>query len=238
MNMIMMKKFLVAFVLSVFSVLAYCEQMVEISAEIVEIYENKIKEIGLKFPTEILAEESSIPSVIESGSWARLTPLTTTLKALQTSGAAKVLSKPKLVTKSGTSARFMVGGEFPVVATGVGTSSVDWKEWGIIMKITPTVLKNKKIDILINTELSRLDYTVSVAGYPEISKRQASSNLQIKNGETMVLAGLIETRKNKIQEGIPFLSDIPILGILFSSSKTSEVKTNVVIFITTTILPD
>ena len=219
-----------------FASLVYSQQMIEISVEITEINENKSMELGIDWPAEISLTESAIPAIIESGSWERITSFTATLKALETNGAAKVLSKPKLVTKSGTTAKFMVGGEFPVVATGVGTSQVEWKEFGIIMKITPTVQKDEKIDIVLETELSRLDYNAPVAGYPSVAKRQASSNLQIKNGETMVLAGLIETTKGKTVEGIPILCDIPILGALFSLTKHYETKTNVLIFVTTKIL--
>lgn len=221
-----------------FASLVYSEQMIEISVEITEINENKSIELGVKWPDEISGIESSIPSILESGKWERITEFSATLKALETKGAAKVLSKPKIVTKSGSTARFMVGGEFPVVATAIGTSDIEWKEFGIIMNITPKVLENKKIDIELNTELSRLDYNAPVAGYPSVAKRQASSHLEINNGETMVLAGLIETTKGKTTEGVPILSDIPVLGALFSIKKDYETKTNVLIFVTPKILEE
>lgn len=213
------------------------EKMVEISIEITEINENKSIQLGINWPSEVKVGEINIPSIIESGGWARITNYTATLKALETAGAAKVLSKPKLVTKSNTAAKFIVGGEFPIVAASVGGSArIDWKEYGIIMEITPVVIDNDKIDMKINTELSRLDFNASVAGYPSVAKRQASSHLQIKDGETMVLAGLIETAKGKTKEGVPVLSDIPILGALFSVQKHDDRKTNVLIFVTTKIL--
>ena len=221
-----------------FASLCYSQQMVEISVEITEINENKSLELGIKWPDELSAAESSIPSLIESGSWQRLTEFTATLKALETNGAAKILSKPKLITKSGTTAKFIVGGEFPIVATAIGTSSVEWKEYGIMMTIMPTILPDGKIDIKLNTEVSRLDYNAPVAGYPSIAKRQASSNLQIKDGQTMVLAGLIETTKGETVEGIPLLCDIPIIGALFSLTKHYETKTNVLIFVTPKILAE
>lgn len=221
-----------------FASFAYCEPMVEISVEITEVNENKSRELGIKLPEEITAVESSIPSIIESGSWERVTSFSAALRALETNGAAKVLSRPKIVTKSGSKARFMVGGEFPVVATAIGTAQIEWKEYGIIMEIVPTAVKDKKIDIDLKTELSRLDYNAPVAGYPSVAKREASSNLQIKDGETMVLAGLIETTKGKTTEGVPFLCDIPILGSLFSVDKNYETKTNVLIFVTTKLVAE
>ncbi|MDR2426329.1 MAG: type II and III secretion system protein [Endomicrobium sp.] len=216
--------------------LSTLEKMVEISIEITEINENKSVELGIKWPSEASAGETVIPSIIESGEWARVTKYAATLKALETAGAAEVLSKPKIVTKSSTTARFMVGGEFPIVATEIGTSKIEWKEYGIIMDITPIVLSDSRIDIKLKTELSRLDYNVPVSGYPSIAKREAASHLQLKDGETMVLAGLIETTKGTTKEGIPILSDIPILGALFSVQKNNKTKMNVLIFVTTKIL--
>ena len=138
-----------------FASLVYSEKMIEISVEITEVNENKSLELGIEWPTEISAVESTIPSIIESGAWERITAFTTTLKTLETNGAAKVLSKPKLVTKSGTTAKFMVGGEFPVVATAVGTSKIEWKEFGIIMKITRRTERRRNRHSS-ETELSRL----------------------------------------------------------------------------------
>ena len=213
--------------------------MVEIAVEITEINENKAMEFGIQWPVGATITEMDIPSIIKSGSWARVTDYTATLRALETKGAAKVLSKPKLVTKSGTTAKFMVGGEFPVVAVSeIGNSKVEWKEYGIIMKITPTVTKNGMIDIKLDTELSRIDHSIprEAGGYYAIAKRQASSHLQVKDGETMVLAGLIETKKGKTVSGVPLLCDIPILGVLFSITKHYETKTNVLIFVTTKLI--
>ncbi|MDR2645213.1 MAG: type II and III secretion system protein [Endomicrobium sp.] len=212
------------------------EQMIEISVEVTEMYENKARSLGMELPDSISVSEFNIPSILESGSWGRDTKFSTILKALEENGAAKVLSQPKLVTKSGANAKFMVGGEIPIVATGVGTSSIKWKKYGIIINIKPTVSKDSKIDIVIETELSRIDNSIQIAGYPAIRKRKASSHLQIKDGDTMVLAGLIETTKTKTRKGVPFLCNIPVLGLLFGVTCYHEEKTNVLIFVTTKLI--
>jgi pilus assembly protein CpaC len=231
-----MKK-LVTVVFLFFASLVYAsQQMIEISVEITEVYENKARSLGLELPDLVIMSEFNIPSILESGSWGRDTKFSTIFKSLEENGAAKVLSQPKLVTKSGASAEFMVGGEIPIVATGVGISSVKWKKYGIIMDIKPTLSKDGKIDIVIKTELSRVDYSIQVAGYPAIKQRRASSHLQIKDGDTMVLAGLIETTKIKTRKGVPFLCNVPILGLLFGVTNYKEDKINLIIFVTTKLI--
>ena len=229
-------------------------RMVEIAVEITEINENKSIDLGIEWPSTLplgeipnqtlsgTANENAvwIPTIIESGQWGRLINYTATIKALENAGAAKVLSKPKIITKSGTMAKFMVGGEFPIpLVSGMGATSVEWKEYGIIMEITPTIMQDNIIDMTLKTELSRIDRNVpptANGGYYSIAKRQASSHIQMKDGETMVLAGLIETSQGTSRSGIPILCDIPILGVLFSVQNKYEDKINVLIFVTTKIV--
>lgn len=213
-------------------------QLVEIAIEITEINENHSKQYGIEFPGTIETGEVLIPSLVETGAWERFTPFSAALKAMEANGSAKVLSKPRLVTKSGSTARFMVGGEFPIAEITAAAATIEWKEYGIIMKITPTILSNGRIDLLVETELSRLDYNTLVAGYPSIAKRAALSHLIIKNGETMILAGLIETTQGKTVKGVPILSKIPLLGALFRTTSITESKTNLLVFVTPTLLEE
>jgi pilus assembly protein CpaC len=239
--MLKMKK-LVLILFLFFTTFAYASaQMVEIAVEITEINESEARNLGIKWNDVISLIEGNIPSIIGSGTWARGTGFSAALKALETKGVAKVLSKPKLVTKDGASASFMVGGEFPISVASKNEKkekedgevpSVQWKKYGIIMNITPAITRNNKIDVVIDMELSRIDHSNGFSGCPAIIKRHAASNLQVKNGETIVLAGLIETTKDKIVKGIPLLCKIPYLGALFGSTRNVERKTNVLIFVT------
>lgn len=226
-----------------FSVSLFAEQLIEISIEITEINNNKAKEYGIKWVDEIstgeplfITDKGTIyPSLIEFQDWIRK-PLGATLKLLQESGSAEVLSNPKLITKSGSKARFLVGGEFPIAVSGVTGGKVEWKEYGIITEVLPKILQDNKIDLTIETELSRLDWTRDVQGFPIIAKRQAKSYVILKNQQTIVIAGLIENYKDKTTSGIPILQDIPILGTLFKNTKTIDNKTNVLIFVTPKII--
>ncbi|MBR4632177.1 MAG: type II and III secretion system protein [Elusimicrobia bacterium] len=241
-----MKKVCFSFVILLLcAVSLFAEQLVEISIEITEINNNKAKEYGIKWVDEISTGElfvtngegnTTYPSLVEFNDWVRYTPLSAKLKLLQESGSAQVLSNPKLLTKSGTKAKFLVGGEFPIAVSGVSGGNVEWKEYGIITEILPKILSDDKIDLVIETELSRLDWANAVQGLPNIAKRQARSSVILKNQQTIVIAGLIENYKDKTTSGIPLLSDIPLLGTLFKNTKVKDNKTNVLIFVTPKII--
>ncbi len=240
-----MKKFITLISLLFISCSIFAEQLVEISIEITEINNNKAKEYGIKWVDEISTGELFVtngegntvyPSLVEFNDWVRYTPLSAKLKLLQESGSAQVLSNPKLLTKSGTKARFLVGGEFPIAVSGVSGGNVEWKEYGIITEIIPKILDDNKIDLIIETELSRLDWANAVQGLPNIAKRQARSSVILKNQQTIVIAGLIENYKDKTTSGVPILSDIPLLGTLFKNTKVRDNKTNVLIFVTPKII--
>ena len=240
-----MKKFITLIALLFISCSIFAEQLVEISIEITEINNNKAKEYGIKWVDEISTGELFVtngegntvyPSLVEFNDWVRYTPLSAKLKLLQESGSAQVLSNPKLLTKSGTKARFLVGGEFPIAVSGVSGGNVEWKEYGIITEIIPKILADNKIDLIIETELSRLDWANAVQGLPNIAKRQARSSVILKNQQTIVIAGLIENYKDKTTSGVPILSDIPLLGTLFKNTKVRDNKTNVLIFVTPKII--
>jgi len=229
----------------------WAEEMVEISVEVTEINSNKAHKFGIKWTDTIQSGEVAwnqggripgdlpeVPSLVKVGDFARFTALQAELKALEEKGAAQILSKPKLITKSGTSAKVIVGGEIPIIASGIGGGSIQWKEFGIKTEILPRILPDKTIDLSLVTEVSRLDWINKVGDTPAISKREASSSIIVKSGQTITLAGLIETKKEETSAGIPLLSDIPVLGVLFSRKSIIDTKTNVLIFVTPRIIEE
>lgn len=226
------------------------DEMVEISVEVTEINNNKANQLGIKWTDTVQAGEVAwsngnrvpaalpeVPSIIKVGDWARYNTLSAELKVLQEKGAAQILSKPKIITKSGTAAKVIVGGEVPIVASGVGGGSVQWKEFGIKTEILPKVLSdNATIDLILTTEVSRLDWSNQVNGNPAVMKREANSSVRLKSGQTIAMAGLLETKKEEQISGIPLLCDIPVIGALFSRKSTVENKTNILIFVTPRII--
>ncbi|MCD6311936.1 MAG: type II and III secretion system protein [Elusimicrobia bacterium] len=225
------------------------DEMIQITVEVTEINNNKARELGIKWLDNVQFGEVSwsadsrapeflpeIPALLSAGDFARWTALQGDIKMLQRKGAAKILSKPKLITRSGTEAEFKVGGEFPVVASGVGGGSIEWKEYGIILKIKPEVVGDKKVRAEIITEISRLDWANQVQNVPALSSRESRNNVTIKSGETITVAGLTETKSETTKTGIPLLSDLPILGYLFGQESVTEVQNTVLIFITPEIV--
>jgi len=130
----------------------------------------------------------------------------------------------------------IVGGEIPIVSSGVGGGSIQWKEFGIKTEILPRIIGDNVIDLTLTTEVSRLDWSNQVSGNPAIMKREAHSSIQMKSGQTLTLAGLLETKKEEQSSGLPLLGDIPILGALFSRKIMNETTTNVLIFVTPRII--
>jgi len=233
------------------SMAAASQEMVEVSVEVTEINNSKANDLGIKWFDTVETGEISwpggtgrtpdvlpeIPSIIKVGDWARYTALTAQLNLLQKKGAAQILSKPKIVTKSGTKARFLIGGKFPVVTTGGTGGTIEWKDYGIKTEILPIVQqKDKSIDIVLTTEVSRLDWSNKVNGNPAILTREVTSNVRVKSGQTIALAGMIETKKEEVVTGVPLLSEIPVLGVLFSKKEATEEKTTVLIFVTPKII--
>lgn len=225
------------------------DSMIQISVEVVEINNTKAREVGIKWTDEIKTGEVSwsadgrmpeylpeVPSIMQVGDWARWTPFTADLKMLVEKGAAKVMSKPKLVTKSGTEAKVIVGGMFPVVASGVSGGSIEWKEYGIKLQIKPTALPNKRISAIITAEVSRPDWATRVEGYPAIATRLATSEVLVKSGDTVTIAGLTENVREEKIVGVPLLMEIPILGELFKRRAFNEYESNVVIFVVPVLL--
>jgi len=225
------------------------DEMIQITVEVTEINNNKARELGIKWLDNVQFGEVSwsaggrspnllpeVPALLGAGDIARWTALSGDIKLLQEKGAAKILSKPKLLTRSGTEAEFMVGGEFVVVTGGTSGGTIEWKEHGIILKIKPEIAGDKKIRADITMEVSRPDWANKTGSYPSLSTRKASNKVTVKSGQTITIAGLTETKSETTKTGIPLLSDLPILGYLFGQESVTEVQNTVLIFITPEIV--
>jgi len=172
--------------------------------------------------------------------WSR-DALTTSLSLLESEGKLKVLSRPKLVCLSGKEAKFLVGGEIPVVTqstsdTGTDTS-VEYKEIGVSLRIQPTITEDNRIDTLIKVEVTDvvLNTALGAAQYnstliiPAFDKRNAETHLYLEDEQTVFIAGLIKDKTDEDIERVPWLGNIPILGAFFRSKTTVNNDTELVI---------
>jgi len=164
------------------------------------------------------------------------TEITSIINLLEQSGAALTLAHPRLSARSGGSANLTVGGEVPVVTSSINGSSVEYKDFGILLKIEPTLDTYNNITARVDIAISQLDLANAVNGQPAFKKRSTVNDVKLKPGETLVLSGLITREEQKTSSNVKWLSDIPILGHLFRSKSFVEGETEMVIFITPTIL--
>jgi pilus assembly protein CpaC len=161
--------------------------------------------------------------------------------ALETKGAVKTLAEPNLTAMSGDTANFLAGGEFPVPVAqnqsgGLTTITVEFKQFGIALAFTPTVLQDGMINLVVNPEVSSIDPNSSFVSnglrIPGIKVRRAKTTVELRDGESFTIAGLIrDDYQNQIRQ-FPMLGDLPVLGTLFRSTSYQRNQTELVIVVT------
>ncbi|HEY6872525.1 MAG TPA: pilus assembly protein N-terminal domain-containing protein [Geobacteraceae bacterium] len=159
------------------------------------------------------------------------------LQALTTKNLAKILAEPNLLVKSGQKGEFLAGSKIPyniVTSTGgTATTSIYFVDVGVKLYFAPEVMENGKIALKIDpAEVSTIQGTLQVNGYPIIDTRSVKTNVELKDGESLVLAGLLSENTIKTMSKIPLLGDIPILGALFRSTSDDLEQKELVFFIT------
>lgn len=155
------------------------------------------------------------------------------LRALETAGEASLVAEPRLSCRSGGTARFVAGGEIPIpVINSVGATDVEFREYGVILEVKPVVDANDGVSMRVETELSQVDNAQRVAGIPGLLKRRSTTDLNIRSGETVVIAGLIQQQQGTDTAGVPGLSRLPVAGRLFGVRGKRSEDSEVVIFLT------
>jgi len=163
--------------------------------------------------------------------------LLASIDALEQKGLARNLAEPNLVALSGDTASFLAGGEIPVpVAGALGTVSFTYQPYGVGLSFTPTVLNGDLINLVIKPEVSQLDTnnSVQVSGtsVPALIVRKASTTIELRDGQSFMLGGLLQNTSSTAQDQLPWLGDVPVLGALFRSSQYQKNETDLVILVT------
>ncbi len=184
---------------------------------------------GLPIPLSVDAETvGAIGASFQLGDFA----VNMLVEALETKGLVRTLAEPNLVAVSGEDASFLAGGEFPISVETEDGVRIEFKEFGIRLLFTPTVIDDDLIRLDLSTEVSQIDTSVSVAGFPGISTRRASTVVEMRDGQSFSIAGLLQDDFTDAVSQVPWIGDVPILGALFRSSDFSRRQSELVILIT------
>jgi len=169
-----------------------------------------------------------------------------TIQALQSKVGGQVLAEPNLLAANGKEASFLAGGEFPypVVQGGSGGSgssvSIQFKEYGVRLNFIPTITPRGTIRLQVAPEVSALDtsHSIQISGFdvPAITTRKVNTEVELADGQSFVIGGLLDNRENDIFQKIPFLGDIPILGKLFQSMDKTKTNTELIVIVTPEIV--
>lgn len=215
------------------------ESTVTVDGKPIKVTENVPKEtVSRKFKGT-----GNIPGIISFGRGPEGYPFemyySAKVNALIASGKANILAKPNIMTLNGNEAMINIGGDIPVptvMATNVATTtSFEYRRAGIILKYTPRVNSDGCITVDVHTEVSSPDYVSEMKAY-RFYTRSADTSVRLKDGQTMIIGGLIGSEESKAVRKIPFLGDLPVLGSFFKSVKNSKTESEVMIFLTAHIV--
>jgi len=162
------------------------------------------------------------------------------IRALEQQNLLQILAEPNLITQSGKEAHFVAGGEFPFPILQAGTTgnavTIQFKEFGVRLTFTPTLTADNKIHLKVRPEVSALDFAnaLTISGFliPALSTRRVETEMELADGQSFAIAGLVDDRVAESAQKIPWLGDIPLLGKLFRSRTTNKTKTELLILVT------
>ncbi len=241
----------------------YEQKMIYFDVQIVEFDRSKTEELGINWQKSFsgpslrygntwkasgaaldLWAEEDLPSgyIYQTGTSGLLfgiaTDIVSIIDLLEQDGSALVLSSPRLSARSGGTAALTVGGEVPVITSSLSGSSVEYKDYGVLLGIEPSLDLYGNITAKVDVSITQLDLAQAVDGQPAFKKRATNNDVKLRPGETLVLSGLITREEQVTYSKVKWLADIPILGALFKSKSFSAGETEMVIFMTPHILDD
>ena len=210
------------------------EKMVLIDVRVIEVARNHTQDFGIRW-------QSTLPGPQLEPFKGRIgvaSTIASTISILETQGEAVVLADPQLAARSGKKASFLVGGEIPYQAINQdGSAQITFKKFGVELEITPIAMESGAILSSVRAMVSEPDASLNpLSGVPGLRSREADTWFNVKSGETMVIAGLLQRGKGNTTDSVPGLGRIPVLGHLFKGRKSERRETELVIFVTARIV--
>ncbi|MFZ1180989.1 MAG: type II and III secretion system protein family protein [Herbaspirillum sp.] len=228
--------------------------MVQIDVKIVEFSKNVLKEAGFGFLfnqtrgnfsftldnnllSSILVTPATSAFKLVTGLARGSFDLSTTLQLIEANGLARVLAQPSLSALSGQTASFLAGGELPIPqSAGLGSTSIVYKPFGIGLTVTPTVLAANRIALKVAPEASDLDYANAMVSngvsIPAITMRRTETTIELGDGESFIIGGLVSHTTKASVSKLPFLGDLPIIGAFFRNMSYRQDDKELVIVVT------
>ncbi len=181
--------------------------------------------LATSVPVNDTASYSSVGLVSHIGS---------TIELMKNSGEARMLARPLLSTRDGTPSSFHSGGEipYPIIDARTGNIAVDFRAYGVMLTILPRVSKDKDLMVEIEAEVSSIDNAISINGVPGLVSKSVKSVVNTREGDTIVMSGLLSTEDDQSESAVPLLGDIPLLGALFRSTSDDNNQRELAIFLT------
>jgi pilus assembly protein CpaC len=162
--------------------------------------------------------------------------LTALYRMFQNKDITEILAQPRLVMKNGRSGGFLAGGEFPVVVSNQSTFAVQFRPFGVRLDFVPTLTWSDRIDLRVFPEVSDIDQSVAVNGVPGLKVRRTVNRVEMRDGESLVIGGLLDRRILKDLTKFPLLGDVPVLGALFRSTRFRNQESELIFVITPRIV--
>ena len=200
--------------------------------KIIEIGRGETAQLGIRWPDALPAKGTFAVGTGNAGTLTVGTDFEARLNLLMANGKARILSNPRLACESGGEAQFLAGGEIPIVIITPESRTVEWKTYGIILKIHPTMSEGGKIRTQVNAEVSAVDHGSGTSDVPGFLTRRVSTLFSTPPGETVMLSGLVKSEMAKDVAKVPLLGQVPVIGELFKSRSFRENRTELAIFIT------
>lgn len=219
------------------------DRMIHFDVKLVELRRSTLRDLGIRWRPEINGPQARLAADVASprdlatrptqAYLGLLTDIDSRIRLLEESGDAAVVAEPTLSCRSGGAARFVSGGEVPIpIIDKLGGADVEYKEYGVILDVRPVADANGGIAARVDTEVSQIDEAQRVLGVPGFLKRRSATDITLRDGETLMIAGLVNRTRGFAESGVPGLRRAPGVGRAFRARTTRDDATELVIFLT------